>query len=571
MKNVKRLFSLDVLRGLDMFLLTVIGPLFAAINRLWPQTEAVQAQFNHAWGGFTLWDIIMPLFIFMCGAAMPFALSRRLDEEGRPTGAYWKHVFLRVLLLWFCGMLVQGNLATLDILKISPYNNTLETIAAGYLIAAIVLAIPSRLIRIVIPILFVALYGLMLHYLGDAGDPYSKTGNFAALIEAKALTKILPLDNQFMKALANPNVGVPYHGYTWFLTTLMFGFMTLCGVHCAEILRNEQWEKRRKAVALLILGGALLGIGWGLVFCGVPMIKHIFTVSFTCQAMGWSILALALLYVLTDILEFRRGWWIITLFGQCALTAYMASHFFYAPLRTCAETICQGVPHILRIDQVQKLTYAEFIRLNPPEGEQYKQAFGALSPDEYIEANVASVLRERKLNPATEKENVRKELREKFLKAQENFSNLKFSEDQKLESCDINEFNLLRAALLLHRQNLNRLFVALMSAALLTLVCWLRRRLRGTNRPSGGATEAPLPTSGTAQSAHVQATKPLDNGAVATRFQLPGESSNRPPVPTSVQETGEANSQGPKMASKVRLQLHRESAEAPTVELKPRG
>ena len=340
MKN-ERLFSLDILRGLDMFLLTVIGPLFAAINRIWPQSEAVRRQFSHFWGGFTLWDIIMPLFIFMCGAAIPYALSKRLDENGRPTRAFWLHVASRVALLWFCGMLVQGNLATLDSLQISPYNNTLETIAAGYLIAALVMLIPNRKIRIAMPIALMAVYGLLLHFCGD----YSKTGNAAAVVEAKVLQAILPAENQFVKAIADPKCGVPYGGYTWFLTTFMFGFMTLCGAQCAEILRGA-WEPKRKAQTLFAVGAGLLAFGWLLVPMGVPMIKHIFTVSFTCQAMGWSVLALAVLYVLTDILKLRRGWWLITLFGQCALTAYMASHFFRRALDGGTQCIVQGFPHL---------------------------------------------------------------------------------------------------------------------------------------------------------------------------------------------------------------------------------
>ena len=340
MKNSKRLFSLDLLRGLDMFLLTVVGPVFWACNRIWPCPESVTRQFNHFWGGFTLWDIIMPLFIFMCGAAIPYALAKRM-EDGKPGEGFWKHVLGRVILLWFCGMLVQGNLATLDLAKISPYNNTLETIAAGYLIAALVMLIPSRLARIAAPLVLAGAYGVLMHFMGD----YSKTGNLAAIAESKILTAILPTDNMFIKSIANPEVGVPYHGYTWFLTTLMFGAMTLCGAQCAEILRCA-WEKKAKAAALFLLGGVLLAIGWGLVFCGVPMIKHIFTVSFTAQAMGWSVLALALLYVLTDILMLRRGWWLITLFGQCALTAYMASHFFNSALKAAAKACVQGVPHL---------------------------------------------------------------------------------------------------------------------------------------------------------------------------------------------------------------------------------
>ena len=79
----ERLFSLDVLRGLDMMLLTVVGPLVCAAQKGWNCfPDWFMRQFNHGWECFTLWDIIMPLFIFMCGAAMPLALERRLKKGG---------------------------------------------------------------------------------------------------------------------------------------------------------------------------------------------------------------------------------------------------------------------------------------------------------------------------------------------------------------------------------------------------------------------------------------------------------------------------------------------------------
>ncbi len=331
MEHNKRLLSLDLLRGLDMILLTVIGPLFWAVNKAWPMPEAVQLQFKHAWGGFTLWDIIMPLFIFACGTAVPYALSKRLDEDGWATGAFWKHVLGRFALLWFCGMLVQGHLATLDPLRISPYNNTLQTIAAGYLIAALVMLIPVRALRAAFPLVLAGAYGVMMHFLGG----YTPDGNLAQVVEQKMLGYLLPAGSSAFKT----------HGYTWFLTTLMFGAMTLCGAQCAEILRGKG-PNGRKATALLLVGGSLLGAGFALELA-VPCIKHIYTVSFTCQAMGWCVLALDLLYVLTDILPCRRGWWFVTLYGQCALTAYMATHFFRPSLEACTKTITQGIPRFL--------------------------------------------------------------------------------------------------------------------------------------------------------------------------------------------------------------------------------
>ena len=331
MEHNKRLLSLDLLRGFDMILLTVVGPLFWAVNKAWTMPEAVQLQFKHAWGGFTLWDIIMPLFIFMCGAAVPYALSKRLDEDGWATGAFWKHVFGRFVLLWFCGLLVQGRLATLDPLQISPYNNTLQTIAAGYLIAALVMLIPIRALRAVFPFALAGAYGALLHFLGD----YSQGGNLAQVVEQKILGGILPAGSLAFKT----------HGYTWFLTTLMFGAMTLCGAQCAEILRGKG-PNGRKAMALLLIGGSLLGAGFALELA-VPCIKHIFTVSFTCQAMGWCVLALDVLYVLTDVFGLRFGWWFVTLYGQCALTAYMATHFFRPSLEACTKSITKGFPRFI--------------------------------------------------------------------------------------------------------------------------------------------------------------------------------------------------------------------------------
>ena len=74
---------------------------------------------------------------------MPFALPKRM-EDGRAGLRYWRHVASRVALLWVLGMVSQGRLLSFDALLVNPFNNTLQAIASGYLVAAIVLCIPSR-------------------------------------------------------------------------------------------------------------------------------------------------------------------------------------------------------------------------------------------------------------------------------------------------------------------------------------------------------------------------------------------------------------------------------------------
>ena len=325
-----RLFSLDLLRGLDMILLTVVGPLVKGFNGSWPLPEGFMGQFKHGWECFTLWDIIMPLFIFMCGAAIPFALPKRL-VDGKAGGAYWRHVLGRVVLLWFCGMLVQGNLCTLDPMKIMPFSNTLQAIAVGYLAVAAALLVPCRKIRASITVLLFAVYGLIIHFCGD----YTPEGNATVAVDRWVFSLFLPEGNISLK--------IGY--YTWVLPSIMFVAMTLCGFHATEILKSAM-EKRAKAWALAAYGGGMLAAGWVLSIW-VPVIKPIYTVSFTLQAMGWCTLALALLFVVTDIFQLRKGCGLVILYGQFALTAYLVAHTPFKPaLDALAKALTQGFPQI---------------------------------------------------------------------------------------------------------------------------------------------------------------------------------------------------------------------------------
>lgn len=323
-----RLFSLDLLRGLDMFLLTVVGPFVMTFDSAVGIPHRLLGQFRHQWGVFGLWDIIMPLFIFICGAAVPFALGKRM-VEGRTTPDYWKHVLVRFFFLWFLGLVAQGRLLTLDLSLISPFNNTLQSIASGYLIAAVVFPLKKRIVRLLIPIALVVVYAVLLHFGGD----YTPTGNFAQQVEDVIVPLLTPKGSRVLE-LADP-------GYTWWLTTLMFGGMTLCGMESSRILmRKDDGFVRFRT--LLIMGLSLLIVGW-LLIPWVPSIKHIYTITFTAQAMGYSCLLLAILYWLTDILRLRRGLGLFILFGRHALFAYMVVEVFVCVPDAFGAFAMQGV------------------------------------------------------------------------------------------------------------------------------------------------------------------------------------------------------------------------------------
>lgn len=333
----KRLLSLDILRGADMFLLTVIGPFVWALDKSFGLPKSVLAQFDHAWGGFSLWDIIMPLFIFMSGAAVPFAMKGRL-EDGHARGRYWRHVLSRFALLWVLGMVAQGRLLTLDANLISPFDNTLQTIAFGYLACAIVYRIPSRAVRFAIPAALALVYTLVLGFFGD----YSKTGNAAMRFENWFVPFTVPATSRVLE-LADP-------GYTWWATIPMFAAMGLSGMCATEILKDENLAPSRRATRLAVVGAALLAVGWALVPV-IPPIKHIYTLSFTAQAMSWSMLALAALYALFDIrladsAAAGKAMSVLLLFGRNSLLAYLCEEVFKPVFVAFGNMFAPGFAHV---------------------------------------------------------------------------------------------------------------------------------------------------------------------------------------------------------------------------------
>ena len=175
--NTSRLASLDILRGFDLFLLVFFQPVFAALARQLnlPFLNDILYQFDHeVWEGFRFWDLVMPLFLFMTGASMPFSLSKYVGMSG----SYWpvyRRILRRVFLLFIFGMIVQGNLLGLDSRHIYLYSNTLQSIAVGYFIAAVIQLHFSFRWQIGITLLLLFIYWIPMTFLGD----FTPAGNFA--------------------------------------------------------------------------------------------------------------------------------------------------------------------------------------------------------------------------------------------------------------------------------------------------------------------------------------------------------------------------------------------------------
>lgn len=313
-----RVVAIDALRGFDMFWITggreiVLGALAIFVHPF-PQWLSYQAS-HVEWVGFSAWDMIMPLFLFIVGAAMPFSFSKRVGP-GESYGPVYRKIARRVILLWILGTIAQGNLisslASMDFSKLHLYSNTLQAIASGYVIGALALLHLPRWGQAFLGVGLLVAYWAALTFIpfgGHAAGVLEPRDNFALLIDETLL-------GRFRDGTT----------YTWILSSLGFGATVLMGIFAGHTLRGGA-SKTGKLGLLVAAGLTCLALGAGFALVQ-PIIKHIWTPAMVLWSGGWCYLLLALFYALMDIAGYKRWAFPFMVVGANAIVAYMLGELF---------------------------------------------------------------------------------------------------------------------------------------------------------------------------------------------------------------------------------------------------
>ena len=106
----KRLVSIDALRGFDMLLIAGGGAFISLLHGKtgWAWVDAIAEQFEHpAWNGFTFYDFIFPLFLFIAGVSMTFSIKSARDK-GFTDRQILRKVFIRMCILILLGILYKN-------------------------------------------------------------------------------------------------------------------------------------------------------------------------------------------------------------------------------------------------------------------------------------------------------------------------------------------------------------------------------------------------------------------------------------------------------------------------------
>lgn len=328
-----RLVSLDAYRGFVMICLAANGFGIAATAANFPDSplwQALRFQFDHVpWTGCAFWDLIQPSFMFMVGVSLPYSYAKRRDA-GDSYLFLLGHAIIRSIILILLGIFLSSSEKTTNF----TFMNVLTQIGLGYTFLFLLWdREPKVQLRIAAGILvaYWALFALTPVAGSDfdfarAGVPKDWTflTGFAAHWQ-KCANAAASFDLWFLNLFPRPEEFIANKGgyqtlnFIPSLVTMLFGLMA------GEFIRSST-DRRKTLVGLITAGILLFVIGWACGFLGVcPLVKRIWTPSWTLYSTGLTLLMLALFYGIIDVAGWR--WWAfpLTVAGMNSIALYIMS------------------------------------------------------------------------------------------------------------------------------------------------------------------------------------------------------------------------------------------------------
>ncbi|RPH97267.1 MAG: DUF5009 domain-containing protein [Calditrichaeota bacterium] len=329
----KRIVSIDALRGFDMFWITGGDSIFPALFTLigTPFFLGLSRQLEHTeWNGFTFYDLIFPLFMFIMGTTMPFTLTKYI-ERGDSKRKLYTHVIRRSALLFILGLVNNGILG-LNFAEMR-YAGVLQRFAVCYFFAAlIVIHVRKPKVQAIWAAAILLVYWLMMALIPVPGygmNVLTPEGNLASFIDR------LLLPGRFCCFELGDNEGL--------LSSIPAVATVLLGVLAGHLLRsNIVQQKKVRFLALAGVGSLIIALIWNLVF---PINKLIWTSSYVLYAGGWSLLLLALFYWIIDVRGWQKWAFPFVIIGMNSITIYIAQAVF--DFGVIAHIFVQGFIHHL--------------------------------------------------------------------------------------------------------------------------------------------------------------------------------------------------------------------------------
>lgn len=332
----QRVISIDAFRGFVMFLMLAEVLRVPELAAHFPQSAVWRwLGFNTehvAWTGFSLHDLIQPSFSFLVGAALPFSIASR-RAKGQPMWRMALHACWRAALLIVLGIFLRSQYSARTNFT---FEDTLTQIGLGYVFLFLLGWARPWTQWIVLALILLAYWGAWAIYPLDKNFDYPAAGvpadwphhltGFAAHWN-KANNLGAHFDRWFLNLFPRPKPFVANPGgyltlsFIPTLGTMIFGLFAGTWLQSA----GSGWKK---LAMLLAAGVALTGIGYGLSLLGVcPIVKRIWTPTWTIFSAGLAFLFLGGFYALTDLPRLRGWAFPLLVIGMNSIAAYLIAHF----------------------------------------------------------------------------------------------------------------------------------------------------------------------------------------------------------------------------------------------------
>lgn len=311
----QRLYSLDALRGFDMFWIMGAEEIF---HRLYEATGspfwgAIALQMTHPeWNGFHFYDLIFPLFLFLAGVATPYSVGREMEKGVARQKLMWR-VIKRAMILVLLGIIANNGLVLKPISELR-FGSVLGRIGLAYMFANIIYIYGSKRSQIVWFIGLLLGYWLAMkvgHAPGFAPGDLTMEGNLASYIDR------LLLPGKLYLGIHDPE------GLFSTIPAISTGLM---GILTGTFIKTSTLSGSQKCIRMAVAGIVFIALAqlWNIDF---PINKNLWTSSFVLQVGGLSLLLLSLFYFIIDVKGYKSWAFFFKVIGMNSILIYMSGHF----------------------------------------------------------------------------------------------------------------------------------------------------------------------------------------------------------------------------------------------------
>jgi len=334
-EGTTRLISLDAFRGLVMVLMLAEVMRLPEVAQAFPQStlwRLIAFNTQHVeWQGCSLHDLIQPAFSFLVGVALPFSIASR-KIKGQTFGPMLGHAVRRALLLVFLGIFLRSLRSPQTYFT---FEDTLTQIGLGYVFLFLLAFTRPRTQVVALVLILICFWAAFALYpapgpqfdYARVGVPQNWSHNYSGFLSHwnKNSNLAWAFDVWFLNLFPREHPFVFNEGgwstlsFIPTLATMILGLLT------GEWLKGNG-SKPEKLRGLLVAGTSLLLLGLVFQWAGIcPIVKRVWTSSYTLYSGGWVILILAGFYALIEWKGWRRWAFPLVVVGMNSIAVYVMS------------------------------------------------------------------------------------------------------------------------------------------------------------------------------------------------------------------------------------------------------